>query len=179
MITVDQIMSLDPCPDYPRKVVTRLWAGRVSLSLSEILDLDIPASDRVWAVSQLLPKRQRMLFSADCAESVLHIFEAERPDDMRVRGCIEAVRNFAYGRITKEKLKEAGVAAEIAACACDAGWSSAMVAESAVYAAMDAPQHAAQYAARATNPGFGVRAVEHEKQLNFLRRYVAEIEGTP
>jgi hypothetical protein len=40
--TVDDIMDLEPCPDYPRGRVEKLWAGRDSLSEQEIAELPIP-----------------------------------------------------------------------------------------------------------------------------------------
>jgi hypothetical protein len=51
-LTVDQIMSYSPCLTYPRSRVKALWAGRPSLTLLEILDLDIPAEDRVWVLTR-------------------------------------------------------------------------------------------------------------------------------
>ena len=50
--TIDEMMSHSPCPDYPRERLEELWAGRERLSVIDILDLEIPADDRVWAVLQ-------------------------------------------------------------------------------------------------------------------------------
>jgi hypothetical protein len=50
--TVDAIMALNPCDRYPRERIVELWDGRESLSLREILALDIPAQDRVWVALQ-------------------------------------------------------------------------------------------------------------------------------
>ncbi len=55
------------------------------------------------------------LFAADCAEHVLPIFEAKRPNDDRPRKAIEAARAFARGEI--------GAAAWAAAW--DAAWDAA------------------------------------------------------
>ena len=44
------------------------------------------------------------LFNADVAESVLHIFEDEYPDDDRPRKAIEGIRLFHSGKITKGDL---------------------------------------------------------------------------
>ena len=53
-ITVNDIMALPPCSDYPRERVEALWGDRESLTRSEILDLPIPAADRVWAGCHML-----------------------------------------------------------------------------------------------------------------------------
>jgi hypothetical protein len=45
------------------------------------------------------------LFNADVAESVLHIFEKKYPKDLRPRNCIQGIRDFKAGKITKEELK--------------------------------------------------------------------------
>lgn len=42
-------------------------------------------------------EREQLLFGADCAERVLHLFEREYPDDKRVKQCIDAVRAKAAG----------------------------------------------------------------------------------
>ncbi len=80
------------------------------------------------------------LFAADCAEQVLHIFEAERPGDDRPRKAIEAARQFARGEID--------AAAEDAAW--DAAWAAAGAAAGAAAraAAWDAAWDAVWTAAR-------------------------------
>ena len=49
----------------------------------------VPISDAQWRH-----------FAADCAESVLYLFERERPGDDRPRLAIQAARDFADGKIT-------------------------------------------------------------------------------
>lgn len=66
--TVQDVMSWNPCqPDYPESRVVELWAGRERLTAREILGLDVPSSDRLWAVlrPELLP------------ENLLHEFDWE------------------------------------------------------------------------------------------------------
>jgi len=48
------------------------------------------------------------LWAADCAEHVLHLFEAARPEDNRPRQAIEQVRAWARGEITMTPSREAG-----------------------------------------------------------------------
>ena len=49
-LTVDAIMALGPCSDYPRCRVTDLWAGRSALGWREIAALAIPPEDRLWVL---------------------------------------------------------------------------------------------------------------------------------
>lgn len=48
------------------------------------------------------------LWAATCAEHVLHMFEAERPDDPRPRRAIDAARAWAHGEITMTQSRAAG-----------------------------------------------------------------------
>ena len=67
-------------------------------------------------------ERVARLFAADCAERVLHIYEASYPDDNRVRHCIEVARLFANGQATEDELAAAWAAAW-------AAWDAAQAAE--------------------------------------------------
>ena len=55
------------------------------------------------------------LWAADCAEHVLHLFEAERPGDKRPRRAIETGRTWAKGEVTMMQAREAAFAAHAAA----------------------------------------------------------------
>lgn len=54
-LAVEQVMSLDPCPDYPRDVVERLFDGVDSIDALDVLDMcehgDLPAEDALWVVT--------------------------------------------------------------------------------------------------------------------------------
>jgi hypothetical protein len=68
-VTVDAIMQLQPC--YTRKEVKMLWAGRASLTIHEIADLDIPTADRIWALWRVIPAdHQRRALKRTVARSV-------------------------------------------------------------------------------------------------------------
>jgi hypothetical protein len=47
-------------------------------------------------------------WAADCAQHVLHVFEANRPNDERPRRAIELVRAWARGEITMSQARAAG-----------------------------------------------------------------------
>ena len=73
------------------------------------------------------------LFTADCAERVLPIYEAEYPGDDRPRRAIEAARGFVRGEIDEVALGAAWAAAWAAARAAAraAAWAAALDAEKA------------------------------------------------
>jgi len=48
------------------------------------------------------------LWAADCAEHVLHLFEAAQPDDARPRQAIELARAWVRGEITMSQARAAG-----------------------------------------------------------------------
>lgn len=59
-------------------------------------------------------------FAAECAEAVLGVFEADRPDDVRPRAAIDAARAFAQGGERGKALRDTAWAALKAAGDADA-----------------------------------------------------------
>ena len=98
------------------------------------------------------------LFAADCAENVLHIFEAKFPDDDRPRTVIQAARAFARGEIGLREMQRAA----------DAAYAATYAADAAAYAtdATHAAAHAADAAYAATH------AAERKWQTERLREYL-------
>jgi hypothetical protein len=92
-----------------------------------------------------------MLYAADVAEDVLHLFEQKYPDDDRPRKAIQAVRDYANGLISSVKLSDAYVAAADTA-------ARAAAADDAVYYAARAAAAAAARAADAFNDAYFVPA---------------------
>jgi hypothetical protein len=98
-------------------------------------------------------------FRADVAEHVLPIFEAERPDDPRVRDCIAVIRRYAIGKATQKELDAAAraayaaanVAAYAAYVAAYAAYAAAADAARAAYAAASVVADAARAAAAAAS----------------------------
>jgi len=74
-ITVDDIMAHYPCDEYPRERVEELWSGKESLTLTEILNLNTPARDRVWMVLQSLSKEENEHFARWSALQVTHLWD--------------------------------------------------------------------------------------------------------
>ena len=46
--TVAQMLAEKPCSKYTEEVLTKLWAGRETVTLIDILDMDIPDKDKMW-----------------------------------------------------------------------------------------------------------------------------------
>ena len=94
-------------------------------------------------------KRDLRLLACDYAESSLHHFESEYPNDKRPQLAIKAAKDFSTGLISIEKLAAAGAAAWAAAEAAGAAGAAAEAAWAAAEAAWAAARAAAWAAARA------------------------------
>ena len=105
--------------------------------------------DALWGLRAVLPEQEKdrdrlaRLFACDCAESVLHLWEAKYPYDKRPREAIAVSRRFALGQATQEELSAARDAAR------DAAWDAWAAAGAAGEVAWDAALDAAWAAARA------------------------------
>ena len=133
--TLAAIRAASPCESGWKKLLAALGKTKAD---SEPLDLltvlnSNGLDDALWVMSFAMPDaRLARHFQAWCAEQVLHIFEAVRPDDRRVRDQIEMLRRDDATKAER-----------------DAAWASAM---DAAEAARDADE-AAMDAARASTRG--------------------------
>jgi len=150
-----------------------------SLGGDEIYGLDTPINvltilehnglgDAICALRATLQSSDKVcrLFSADCAESVLHIFEDEQLDDMRPRNAIQAARDFANGLISWSELKDA------AWDAWDASNLMTTGADLAAWAAWAASDSVAADAASASWEASDESDAEESKQVQFLKNYL-------
>ena len=152
--TLNRLKAANACAERYRHLVQAL--GGVSfdhdapINLLTILDLN-GVDDCLWALHTTAEdcERQTRLIIADCAESVLYLFERERPDDNRPRVAIEMARRLARGEVDSAASDAARAAAWAAAS--DAAWVAARAA--AWVAASDAAWSAASDAARAAQRG--------------------------
>ena len=120
------------------------------VTILQVLDSN-GLDDALWVLSYAMPDdRLARHFQGWCAEQVLHIFEADRPDDTRVRDQISMMLN---DDATSDERDAAGTAARDAvwAAARDAAWAAAWAAarDAAWAAARDAAGAAARAAAGA------------------------------
>ena len=147
--TLNAIRKASPCEKGWLKLLKHLGKTKADdepLDLLTVLDSN-GLDDALWVMSYAKPDdRLARHFQAWCAEQVLPIFEAERPNDRRVRDQIAMLRN---DDATYEDRAAARAAAEAAARA--ASWAAARTAAwtAARATAWDAARAAARTAARA------------------------------
>jgi hypothetical protein len=184
--TFNELKKHDACEDGYKKLAKYLggitqYGKSTPINLLTILESN-GIEDCIWSLRAAIePDRDKIarLFAADCAESVLPIFESEKPDDPRPRKAIQAARDFAAGLITNQERDAAGDAARDAARAAarDAAGDAARVAARAAaratawVAAGDTAWVAAWVAARAT-AGAAARATAGAAQSENLRKYL-------
>ena len=94
--TLNAIRAANPCADGWTKLLSHLGkikADDEPLDLLTVLDSN-GLDDALWVLSYAMPDdRLARHFQAWCAEQVVHHFEAERPDDHRVRNQIAMLRS--------------------------------------------------------------------------------------
>jgi hypothetical protein len=144
--TLNKIKAHSPCEDGWAKLLlflNKTQADDEPLSIATIIESN-GIKDAVWALRAVGGKDKEIrLFSADCAESVLHIYEKRYPNDDRPRKAIQAARDYANGVIGKDELDAAGAAAGYAAwdagryaiwdAEWDAAWDAACAARDAAW----------------------------------------------
>ena len=155
--TLNRIRDALPCREGWEKLLAHLGKTKADdepLQLMTVLDSN-RLDDALWVMSYAIPDdRLARHFQAWCAEQVLHIFEAERPNDMRVRDQIAMLRNDETTVAARDAARDAAWDAEGDAAgdaARDAARSAAMSGadgDAAWDAARDAAWDAAWAAAR-------------------------------
>ena len=144
--TLNEIRSQRPCKDGWEKLLSGIGktiADDEPLSLLTILDIN-GLDDALWCLRVPSLDRLSRHFQAWCADQVLHVFEAERPSDSRVRDQIAMLRNDSATDAARAAALDAARAAARAA-ALDAARAAARAA--ALDAAWDAARAAAWAAA--------------------------------
>jgi hypothetical protein len=118
-VTVDQVLSWHPCSEYTRERVTELFAGHDTVTVADILNMDIPPQDKLWAAlhREFFTDERLHNLACDFAEHVVHLCG----DDPRPQAAIDAKRAWLRGEITDEELTAAR----------DAAWDASWVAAGA------------------------------------------------
>jgi hypothetical protein len=151
--TLARIRAAQPCRDGWERLLAHLGktkADKEPLDLITVLDSN-GFDDALWVLSYAMPDdRLARHFQAWCADQVLHLFEAEWPNDTRVRDQIAMLRNDHANSAARDAARDAARAAVWAAvrdAARAAAWTAA---RDSVWAAAQAATWAtAQAAARA------------------------------
>ena len=137
--TLAEIRAAGPCEDGWAKLLRHLGKTKADndpLPLLIVLDSN-GFDDALWCLRVPSLDRLSRHFGAWCAEQVLHLFEAEFPNDMRPRQAIAVARD---DNATPEQRDAARDAARAAAWAADrtaasAAWDAASAARAAAWAA--------------------------------------------
>jgi len=148
-LTLRMIRDNHPDQDVWKQLLSGLGkteADNDPLTIAEIYRI-VGFDEAVCCLCLLPDDKLSRHFQAWCAERVLHVFEAERPGDMRVRAQIEMLRN---DNASQEYRADVSAAAIIAAGATEgvAAWGAATAAVGIF--AWDAAQTAARAAALAS-----------------------------
>jgi len=111
------------------------------------------------------------LWAAACAEHVLTLFEAARPDDLRPRAAIDAARTWARGEITMTASRTAGghamgAARDLSGAARHAAYAAGQAAVVAHVAAHELG--AAAYALKAVRAAVGSDDAERARRLECM-----------
>ena len=117
--TLNAIKAANACEGGYRKLCKALGKTKADdepVSLISILDSN-GLDDALWVLSYAMPGAERLArhFQAWCAEQVLHLFESERPGDMRVRDQIEMLRRDDATSEERSAARVAALAATLAA----------------------------------------------------------------
>ena len=151
--TLAAIRAASPCECGWKKLLAALGktkADNEPLDLLTVLNSN-GLDDALWVMSFAMPDGQLARhFRAWCAEQVLHIFEAVRPGDRRVRDQIEMLRRDDATKAERAAADAAARAAARAAADTAARAAARAAAEAAAWAAArDAADAAAEAAADA------------------------------
>jgi len=116
---------------------------------TEVTPIDIlkyiGIKDAIWCL-YAFKYRDYCLFLADVAESVLHIFEDEYPNDNRPRKAIEGIRLYHTGKVDKDELGIYATAAYAAtADAATAAYATAVSTAGVALAAASSSYYAIAY----------------------------------
>jgi hypothetical protein len=139
-VTIEDIMSWDPCDTYPRERIKKLMGRKKYVTLNDIWKAKLDSKyDYLWLAlrEEFISEHNLHKIAIYAAELVLPIFEEKYPDDKRPRQAIEAKKKWLGGEISDEELAAASYAARNAAWAtandaARAAWAAAWAAARAV-----------------------------------------------
>jgi len=191
-ITIDDVLKLKPCEGYDRERLEEMAGGKEEWSAGDILKLRIPHDHKIWVILQagFMDPKKMILFAADCAEHVLHVWEDQYPNDIRPRKAIEAARESS--KKLSMKIRMARGAAQVRApsllmLSAEAAARAAEVAAAAAASAAAVPAwekgteavaRMACVARQAAEKAMGTIGLNKERawQMERLRHYLGEAD---
>jgi len=153
--TFTKLRAANACTEGYKKLATHLGGVRKYGASTDIPVAIIMTSngrdDTLWTLAHACgPEGEKIAhtFACDCAERVIHLYEAKYPNDDRPRNAIEAKRSWLRGDATDGELAAAWAAAWAAGDAMAAAWAAgdAMAAAWAVAGAARAARAASRSA---------------------------------
>lgn len=169
-LTLNLIRKHGPCEDGWRKLLGCLGKTKADdepLTIAEIYRIN-GFDDALWCLRALPDDRLSRHVQACCAERVLHIFEAKRPGDMRVRAQIAMLRNDdakPSERATALAAARAAAADAESAAASSAAWAAAWAAARAAARAAVWAAAADAESVAASSAEWGAAKDEQERQF--------------
>lgn len=100
-VTIEQFMTFNPC--YDEKRIKRIAGRKKNWTALDVLVLDIPAQDKLWAVlrEEFIDAPILHDFACLCAEEALKLIE--KPDPRSV-AAIKTKRKWLKGEATYQEL---------------------------------------------------------------------------
>ena len=121
MITLEQLYSFKPCPEYTEEDVARHFKSvcgrRKKMKLADALKLDIPDDHILWLIlrPEFIAERKLHEIAIWCWEEIAKpIWEKEYPNDKRPHEAIRIKKLWIEGKATDEELAEARAASRAA-----------------------------------------------------------------
>jgi len=108
-ISVEILLKSDLITTEESHDLIERYVLRPQITAAEILELALPAKNRVEALLQpeFLNESKLRELACDFSEHTLHIFESQAPEDKRPRRCLNIARLRLAGRASQQELKAA------------------------------------------------------------------------
>ncbi len=180
--TLELCKENNACKSGYRKLIKSLPDNEPSdlIPLTHIVESN-GLNNAIWALRATTEPCREFIteLALWCAEQVLDIYEKKYPDDGRVRNCLEGIRKYQRGEITKDNLiilRKAALAAATTTSAADAANAAtaaayAAYAAGAAYAAAACAADAADAAAYATAAAADAKQAQKEKFIEMLNNW--------
>jgi hypothetical protein len=173
--SIDDIVAISKCEDYPEQRVRQLAGDRASVSAQEALRVEgLSEEERLWVFThaEMLEGSIRRKAACAIAEGVLPIFEKFAPENHHPRRALEAAQAAVEGVIADHDLAAArsGARGSLTAYAPHSLPREARAAVEAVVAAGDPdPQAALLHASSCAREASGHVEGEVTRQLAVIR----------
>ena len=166
-VTIDAILALKPCGDYPRRRLAALFAGRESVTPSEIAGaVAVPARDRAWLLLRLAPRE-------------VWLPAAYRSAERAIRHASWALHSYGYADASERlanlpPIVDAG-SASAASDAAYAAYAASDAASDAAYAASGAASAASDAASAASDAAYAASAASDAAEWALFLTDVAKL----